>query len=218
MASIYLSTLQLSFIIVGSVVVLALLIIFAIIPLTKKLKKKHYQYFSYKKLYSIAENNDYLLINNFVIPGDNKSVDKIDHILFGDKYIYVVIDKCYPFDVVGKASDPSFVLVSKEGQKKDYIDNLHISLSRLLSKFAASTGISTELMIGVVVTNNECRIAIETTSKQFFIVQNKKVTSLIKEIESREVPTINAKALEKAVLTVNNINIKNKEKIKKKAA
>ena len=38
-----------------------------------------------------TEINDYYLINNLVIKNNNQLICRIDHVLFGDKYIYVIM-------------------------------------------------------------------------------------------------------------------------------
>ena len=51
---------------------------------------KNFQNIYYKAIRKIADINDYYLINNLVIKNNNQLVCRIDHVLFGDKYIYVI--------------------------------------------------------------------------------------------------------------------------------
>ena len=84
-----LTTPQLIFLIVVPIIVL--LILFALflvifIPIRRKQKQKNFKYFYYKKIYKIAMDRDYYLINDFLFRIDNSYVARIDHILFGDKF------------------------------------------------------------------------------------------------------------------------------------
>lgn len=202
-----LTNVQLIFVIISSVIVSILLILFLFIPGLRLYHKKYYRNYYYKKIYSIAQNNDYYLVNNFVFKLDKAHDICIDHILFGEKYIYVLVDKYYSGDLTGNASDPDLVLIGKNG-KRNYIENPFYSFNKLLSMLSTATGINTDLMIGVTVVNNNCRMNIQTNSKQFFLVQRNRLTKLIKTIEARDVGLINGKQLQKAVLTVDKLNMK----------
>ena len=67
-------------------------------------------------------------------------------------------------------------------------------------------------MIGITMINNDCRMNIDSSSKQFFMIQRKRFAKLIDTIEARDVGKINAKSLQDAVLTVNNLNRRDKIK------
>jgi len=202
-----LTPVQIIFIVVASVVVLLILSLVLAIYFIKVHSKKNFKNYYYKKIYSIALNNDYYLINNFAFRVDTKNILVIDHLLFGNKFIYVIMDKCYEGDLMGNASDPDLVLIQKNGEKT-YVENPFFSFGKLLSKFSTSTGISTTLLIGITLINNDSRMNIETSSKQFFMIQRKRLPKLIKKIESRDVGLINAEGLQEAVLTVNDLNRK----------
>lgn len=205
-----LTDIQIIFIVIASVVGAIVLFLLAFIPLSYIVHRNHYQNYYYRKIYGIALNHDYYLINNFVFKLDQYTNTKIDHILFGDKYIYVIMDKYYHGDLMGSASDPDLVLVGKNGDKS-YEDNPYFGFPKLLSRFSTATGISTELMIGITLINNETRINIQTSSKQFFMVQRRRLAKLIKKIEAREVGKINGEQLQEAVLAVNSMNRKEKK-------
>jgi hypothetical protein len=131
--------------------------------------------------------------------------------LFGEKFIYVVMDKYYEGDLTGNSYDPDLMLIAKNGSK-NYVDNPYVAFNKLLSRLSTVTGINTDLMIGITMVNDDCRMKIDSSSKQFFIIQRKRFKRLVDTIEQREVGLINAEALQKAVLTVNNLNKRDKLK------
>ena len=206
-----LTKLQITFIIVSSVAVAILLLIFAVLPLMKIIHKHHYKRYYYRKIYNYTLNRDFYLINNFVFRLDSKHNTLIDHILFGDKFIYVIMDKYYEGDLQGNSYDPDLILIGKNGSK-NYVDNPYVAFNKLLSRLSTVTGISTDLMIGITMINNDCRMDIQSSSKQFFMIQRNRFKKLVDTIEQREVGNINAKSLQEAVLTVNNLNRKDKLK------
>ena len=136
---------------------------------------------------------------------DSSKVAKIDHILFGNKYIYIINDAYYEGDLTGKETDKSLILINDKG-KKFYTDNQYLISSSLVKTLSQSTGIGMDLMIGVTVVNNNCKISIETSNKQFYIIQKKRLKRLIKAIESRNVGNINAAQLEALVKAIDKLN------------
>ena len=207
-----LTTTQIIFIAVAGAIVAIGLFFALYIPISHLYHKKAYKRYYYKLIYKIALYKDYYLVNNFVFRLDQKRNATVDHILFGDKFIYIIIGQYYEGDLMGSASDPDLVLISKNGQKT-YVENPYHSYNILLSRFSTATGIPTNLMIGIQVVNNNCRMNIATSSKQFYMVKRKDLKKLIKLIESRPVDAIQAENLQKAVLIVNDLNRKNFKKI-----
>lgn len=201
------STKQLIFIIAVSLVVVVSFLILIFFPIRKLLHKTRFVYLFYKKIRSVALDRDFYLVNQFVFYIDEKNKDMIDHILFGNKFIYLIISQYYDGDLVGKQTDNSLIRVNKKGEKK-YCDNPVERMKFLMSRLSMSTGIDTVLMIGIVMVNDNCKLQIETNSKQFYIIQRNKFPALIKAIEQRKIGNINPTQLENLVKSIDKINKK----------
>ena len=135
----------------------------------------------------------------------------IDHIIFGDKFIYLINDSYYEGDLSGNYDDASFVYFSKKGTKQ-YTDNPIQQSKNLLSRLSMSIAVDGSLMIGITLVNNSCHISLKSNSKQFYIMQLKNLSALIKAIESRNIPSINPKQLEHAVGAIYKLNKNKKDK------
>lgn len=193
-------------IVVVALIALGILVFF---PIRKLVNKTRFAYLFYKKVRKIAIDRDYYLINQFVFYTDEKNTETIDHILFGNKFIYLITSQYYDGDLVGKQSDHSLIMVNKKGAKT-YCDN-PVERSRfLMSRLSMSTGIETVLMIGIVLVNDNCKLAIDSKSKQFYVIQRNRLPALIKAIESRKIGNINANELEELVKAVDRQNKKKK--------
>ena len=196
-----LTNIQLAFVIIVPIVLLLFLFICIYVPASGAYRRKHFQIHFYKQVYRVALNNDYYLINQFVFKVDSSKNATVDHILFGNKYIYTIISKYYQGDLIGKYADKSLIFISHKG-KKCYTDNPYNEAKYLTSKLSSSTGIDASLMIGIVLINDDCKVAVQSESKQFYIIQRKRFPALIKAIESRPVEPINQTQLEKAVQSI----------------
>ena len=205
-----LTNMQLAFVIIAPVVLLVFAAICLYFPISHAYRAKHFQVLYYKKVYRVALDHDYFLINQFVFKIDNTKVASADHILFGSKYIYVISSKYYQGDLVGKYHDKSLIFISHKG-KKCYTDNPYNQVKFLASKLSSSTSIDPSLMIGIVLVNDDCKVAVESDSKQFYIIQRKRFAALIKAIESRPVEDINQTQLAKAVQSIAKQNRRKKE-------
>ena len=111
---------------------------------------------------------------------------------------------------MGKYHDKSLIFISHRG-KKCYTDNPFNQVKTLASKLSSSTGIDASLMIGIVLVNDDCKVAVQSDSKQFYIIQRKRLAALIKAIESRPVSEINQTQLAKAVQAIAKQNRRKKE-------
>lgn len=196
---------QLAFFIVVPTVILIVLGFALYFVLRSRMMKKDFKYFYYKRLYRLAMDKDYYLINNFIFKIDDSHVGRIDHILFGDKYIYLINDSYFDGDIEGKENDRSLILINKVG-KKYYVDNPIIDNRNILTKLAIVTGIDKSLLISISLINDNCHSGVITSSNSSYIIQSNKMKYLIKAIESRPIGKINAKELANAVKAIDKLN------------
>ena len=191
-------------IIVPTIVVIAIAVLIYLLN-RRHMMKKNFKYFYYKRLYKIAMDRDYYLINDFLFKIDDSHVGRIDHILFADKYIYIMTDSYFNGDIIGKEDDKSVIVLGRDG-KKYYDDNPLITNKKLINKLSLITGINPALIIGICIINDNCRYGIQTSSKSFYYIQSNKLKALIKAIESRQVGAINKEQLASAVKSIDKLN------------
>lgn len=201
---------QIIYIISVSVIVVLIVLFILLFPVRKHIIKKKFKEHYYRQIYKIAQNNDYYLINNFTFRVDDSSNIVIDHILFGEKYVYLISDFYFDGDIAGKAFDKSLILLSHKGTKY-YVDNPILKSQFLLSRLNMVTNLDPGIMIGISLVNDECKSEIVSDSKQFYIISRNKLGPLIKAIESRKVGNLNAKSLEKLVQSINKMNKRKKK-------
>ena len=200
-ALVSLNKIQLAFVIIVPIVVVLFLAIVLYFPISAAYRRKRFQVIFYKRVYKVALESDFYLINQFYFKIDSNKLAKVDHILFGEKYIYVILSKYYEGDLVGKSTDKSLIFISNKG-KKCYTDNPLIQSKQLASKLSSATGLDASMLIGITLINDDCKVEVQSDSKQFYIIQRKRFPALIKAIESRPVAKINEAQLAKAVQSI----------------
>jgi hypothetical protein len=203
---------QLLYIILVPMVVLGGLFCLIFFPIRKRVIRKKYVEHYYREIYKIAQQNDYYLINDFVFKIDDASLLTIDHVLFANKYVYLISDFYYDGDIVGKAGDKSLVCLSKK-DKKHYIDNPMLFNKHVLNRLCMMTNLDPSIMIGVSLVNDDIRVEIDSDSKDFYLIQRNKLASLVKAIESRPISNLNAQSLENLVQSINKMNKRKKNNV-----
>ena len=192
-------------------IVILLLLFFLIYPRIRNLLySKNFKQYYYKKIYKTALYKDFYLINDFPFKFDSR-IALIDHILFGEKYIYFIIDKYYTGDLLGNAIDPSLIFIPRKGDK-NYTDNPINQINNYIKNISLLTNLDQSLLIGIVLVNSQGNVAVKSELNGCYIIQEKRFYQLIKAIESRDIGTMNEEQLAKAV---KNISIM-KDKVRKK--
>lgn len=214
MSLINLSNGQIAFLIIVPIIVIAGLFCAIFFPLRKRKMRKEFKYYYYRFIYKEALYQDLYLINNFMFKIDDTHVGKIDHILFANKYIYIINDYYFDGDIEGKDTDASLIFISRTGKKK-YMDNLLLDNKKLISKLSLITGINSSLMIGISLVNKNCNVGVSSSSKHHYIVQANKFKMLLNAIESRPIGNINQEQLANAVQAIDKLNRKTKKNAKK---
>lgn len=202
----FLTSGQIAFIIVCVVVTIGLLAL-GFFLIRHAYYKKHFAESYYKRIYKTAVLDDYYLINHFSYTVDESTRTKVDHILFGDKFIYVIICKYFEGDISGKYNDNSLIFQSRGG-KNYYTSNPIAEVKNITTNLSMISGIDPDYMIGLVLVNDNCRVAIQSDSKQFYIVQRKRFEALVHAIEARPLGKMNEKRLYEAVHVIDKLNEK----------
>lgn len=160
---------------------------------------RHFNYFYGKKIYRIALDYDFFLINDFILRPDDDKTIHIDHILFGDKYIYCIKDRFYRGAIEGNEMDKSWFFYPKMFEKR-YIDNPLLKNKERVKRFSYATNIDPKLLVSIVVVNDDCLLfPFDVKEKDSFLVPLSKLNRLIKNIEKRDVSKIDAKQLQYVV-------------------
>ncbi len=188
--------------VIGSILLIGIILLAIIYQIfRKKYMYRNFRYVYHKKIYSIAEKNDYLLLNNVHLRNKEVSIATIDHILFARKYIYVIKDRFYKGVISGNKSDSVWLLFIKQSGRTEIHNPMSINKTRI-EKLISLTGISKDLFISIILVNDDCVIQNpkDLNSKRSYIVSVNQLPKLIKNLEkNKDIKDINQETLEVAV-------------------
>jgi len=199
--------------IIAIMLCLALILAFLIIKLTKS---RRYRNSFGNRIYRLAMDNDYYLVHEFSFPTDEENHILIDHILFGDHYIYCISDKYYEGVIDGEQHDQSWIFYPKGlSDKKEVIPNPLLANKKRIDKLALLTGADRNFFISIVLFNNECYLEdVQIKSRDEYIRNIKELPRLVEAIEKRPIEKINPEALKKAVNDIATLRDKYSKKTK----
>ena len=187
----------------GLLIALILLLVLAIVffitfPLLKrKIISKNYNVFCNKKLKAIASKNHYKYLTNLNLNFYSKEDVKIDHILFGKKYLYILTNYYFDGDIKGTVENNSWILEKRSDKTCEYIDNISNQLSEKNRVFSEKISANPELIIPIAIVNNDCEIKVNgINNNNTFVVHYSSLKKLIKKIELRSIPDLSLEQAE----------------------
>lgn len=169
------------------VLVFILLVSLFLFPYAKKfIDRKYFNHLVARKLYSLAKDEDYYLLNNLVLDLGDNMVIHVNHLLSAEKYIYVIADR-YLFDGVDGSLEDNTIFIYTHGERKEVKNPVLVNETRSLelAKYLNWTEDKPPMVISIVVTNSDCIIAdnLRSTNPYSHFIKLNKLYSTIKDIE-----------------------------------
>jgi hypothetical protein len=206
---------------IGLIIVLSLMVIGSLVYLfwdnIKHFKEK--RFFSKdvaSKVYQLAVENDYYLINEVALAIDTKVIH-FDHILFTNKYIYCIGVKYFPGPISGKYDDSQWFLYNGKNKVLHIRNPMQLSKVRLdYLKIALKD--NQNLFVSVILVNDSCIIDEKIEfAKNNKIMKLKEFKNHVRKQEKSDIPSINPIQLDtlvqniykRKVQTINNLTNKN---------
>lgn len=208
---------KLTIFIILAIIVFSLLLFWIIYPLIKRrlfslrYKKMYYQYVN-----RIVKYNDYYLINALSFDAGDSPTLSIDHLVGGDKYIYIIIDYYVLGGIEINPNDPISRIYKKNNEKLEIGNPLQV-VNHAMNKLSIESGISKEFLVGIALFNDDANIiSIENPSSMVNIVKLKDLSKFISKYEKSPVKPFVKKQLWQAIHDLasikENVNAKRKER------
>lgn len=169
-------------------------------------RKKYHEIFG-RKLYRLAMNRDYYLINRLVLKSRDASRFVIDHLMFGNKFIYAFYDFYCEESLSGKSTDNSFLIRGKKSNS--YTDNPALIAKQRIKELSILIGLDESLFVPIALVNNTCDFIDYDDNNS--IVYLRKLTKVIDEYEKKNVNPLNQEQMMYAVHDISCINLRDKK-------
>jgi len=192
----------------------ALLLWFFYRPINKLRRRNSPVAFFYEKVSTVVNYGDFYLLNNVSLDLDTGEKAIIDHIIGGDKYIYVILDRYFEGTVKGNASDHYWVYYMESlfgKRKKKEIPNPIKRVENLIDIIALQNIIQKDMFIGIVLVNDDCFISnYENKSERIKLIPVSKLEKVINAYEKEDVDPFSEKKLETLIQRIHDESEKSK--------
>lgn len=201
---------QITYIVLASILCLAILIMF-LFPLFRRISyRRSFKRKYYSVINKLVLDEDYLLINNFIIKNLNL---KIDHIIFANKYIYLIKDEYFEGAIEGKIRDNKLIYYPYKKRDVLTVNNPYIKLKEDYENIVRLAGINSHFFKLITLINDDVLINMENTNIQnFYICSKSNLKNTILDIEkSAKVKDFNQNELIHAAKDIARINERKKK-------
>ena len=180
----------------------------------RKLFSSRYKRFYYDYVNHVVKYNDFYLINNLAFDVGDAQTLSIDHLIGGDKYIYVIIDYYVDGGIKIDPLQPISYVYKKDDKKFEIANHLQV-VAHSMTKLSSLSGISSEFLVGIVLINDDCNVvSIENGSSPVNIVRLRELSKFIGEYEKRPVKPFVSRQLWQAIQDLHTIkeNVQSRKK------
>ncbi len=153
----------------------------------------------YHSIRTLADLRDYYLINEFKVEVDEKNSIRIDHILAGDKYIYLLFDRYFSGAMDANPLDDYWLYHRADGTKERIVNPIH-EAEAMMSFFSMQTHVSSDLLVGIVLINDDCFFTpFKNEGKTPILVPISKLKKVISSYEGRDIQSLSRNELYRVI-------------------
>ncbi len=193
--------------IVSAVLVFAGLAFWIIYPRVKhRLSQENYKRFDYDVIARLVKNNDYYLINSFTFETGSTPL-VIDHLIGGDKYLYVVIDYFIPGTL---EVDPrlKYAMVYRKGNEKLEMLSPYEMVRAAIERLSTLSGIPSEYIVGIALINDDAVVLGNAhPSADLYLSTPHQIGKIIRSYEKRDVKPFVSSQLWQAIQDLHAIKV-----------
>lgn len=172
--------------------------------------KKKYKEATFLKIARASKYNDYLLLNNYYVDFDDTHVGCIDHIVISNKYIFVINDFPLSGVISGDARSESLRLITGKNNALLISNPLNYNIN-LIKRMNAKSRLDQTFIKGLVVIDNDSKIALENMGEQFLMIRRKELSKVIARFDQDDVHNLKE---DEVINFINKLNQSNRKRRK----
>jgi hypothetical protein len=205
---------KLTIFIVGAIFALGLLgVWFFYTPLRKRKFRRNPKEVFYKDVRKVADDGDYYLVNNVEFDMGNGNTITIDHLLGGDKFLYVIMDHYFEGAISAKAEDFYWVYYVKDHKTtlKKEIRSPIMETKEIVHRLSMMSGLPINFLVGIVLINSDCFVSrYQNVDGEVQLVSANRLGEVITSYESKEVEAFNTEDLHRVIHEIHDLSEKTK--------
>lgn len=178
----------------------ALLLWFFYAPINKLRRRSSPGAFFYERVSTVVNYGDFYLLNNVSLDLPTGEKVMVDHIIGGEKYIYVILDRYFEGTVRGNYNDHYWIYYMESlfgKKKKKEISNPLKQVQSLIDLISLQNIIQKDLFVGIVLVNDDCFISgYENKSNSIKLIPVSKLEKVINTFEKEDIDPLGEKKLE----------------------
>lgn len=180
-------------------------------PIRRFYYHRHPKEFFYRKISAVVRNGDYYLVNDIHLSLGGGQSAVIDHLIGGDKYIYLIND-CYCEGALSASpTDNRWVYFRKDGKKEEIISPLR-TMQNAMTRLTMQTGINSSFLVGIVLLNDDCFInSFQNGNGDLLLVPLSRLQKVVDSFEDRPLSPFAPKELRQVIHDIYELNQKGQE-------
>lgn len=172
-------------------------------PIARMKRRSNPKLFFYGKISTVVNYGDFYLLNDvcFDLPTGERIL--VDHIIGGEKYVYVILDRYFEGTISGSHNDIYWVYYMESlfgNKKKKEIANPIAQIKSLMEFISLQSIIPQDLLVGIVLVNDDCFISgFENKDANIKLTPVSKLEKLINTYEKQDIDPLEQGKLEALV-------------------
>ena len=167
----------------------------------------------YKTVRKVADDGDFYLVNNVKFDMGDGNYINIDHLLGGDKYLYVIMDHYFEGAINAKAEDFYWVYYVKDHKNtlKKEIPSPLAETKNIVNRLSMISGLPVNFLVGIVLINSDCFVSrYQNVDSEVQIVSANRLGEVIASYENKEVEAFNSEDLHRVIHEIHDLSEKTK--------
>lgn len=175
-------------IILAILLVVFVVLLVSYIVFVRNLDDEKFVSFCERKIARISSQKSFKFINKIKLSNFAQEELKIDSIIFGKKFIYLVTKYTLIGSVEGEQNDNSWIYFNRKEKSKEYINNPLDEGNKNIKEIAGILGINTDFLVSIALIPNECNLNVKIENTKQNLVSNCfKFNRHISEFENKQV-------------------------------
>lgn len=191
------------FILLAVLLVAAIIFFIAVAVFLSHISVSKFDFYCEKLVKRIAKKSNLLSLTNLNITNFDSNNIRINHVIFGKKYIYLISDFKLNGFVHGDVNDKSWIYYNRKEKKHKYIVNLNELADENINQMSSLLGINSDPFSSICLISNNCDFRIKNQNlKTNHMVHYLSLGRKIRKLEKSKIDSLDEKQIYEEYKTI----------------